>query len=650
MTEIATTAAIAAVDRHHVHSSLSLDGSTDNHISSSTSFLYRPIEPTTTAASATTSPPSRPLQFLPATKTRIEFLFEAKPRRRRSNSAICDLYCEALQVVDTSYCVANHFEKTLKKMCKNCKGVPLALKLLGNLVVWSWKTDRNIDLKGLQQRSCVSVQDLLELSYSLLPEDLMKKCLHYLALFPKETVDIEADKLCNLWIAEEMITTSQQAETYLKQLASLGLVQVQEEETPTPTPTKIKSCSLPHYVRDFLCRVETEEQSLFATEDLRTRSSSNQEARRPQVRGLAFYFDKRVGDDKFPLKPKKTHENVRSILFLNTRQQDAHLLSPKSLDLTNCKLLRALDFNWLHFRAINFPQGINNLAHLRYLSFRDCYLENFPPSIIGKMEKLETLDLRVNKPEVVCKIERISEVLSQLKRLRSLYLPKKFAAETGDETNKLQLGHLTELENLQNFVSTHCRAKDLCSLTKLRFLGATIVGKVQDLDETIKCLKEGGTSKSSSIHLENIDFTNDRYQPDAFTALSELLACESLNALHVHGQIGTLPRPISDKLAEIFLIDSELKEDPMPLLGKLGNLQKLGLSNNAFLVEKITCTKSAGFPQLRYLKLSTLPKLKTWTIQKGAMLKLSTLIIENCKSLKTLPDGLEHVLSIKFDL
>nr|GME10153.1 probable disease resistance RPP8-like protein 2 [Ipomoea batatas] len=525
------------------------------------------------------------------------------------------------------------FESTLKKICKKCEGVPLAVKLVGNLVAWKWK-DSSIDWNKLHEGSCsVSAQDLLKFSYPLLRE-VLKKCLHYLALFPEETVDIEADKLCNLWIADEYINKEitkscepqdgllSKAERYLKELATIGLVQVQEEET------KIKSCSLPHYVRDFLCGGETKEQSLFATAVLPIRA--RQET--PQVRGLAFHFDKRVGDEyDFPLKPKEKHKEVRSILFLNTRPQDGHLLSPKPLDLTNCKLLRALDFNWLDFRAINFPQGINNLAHLRYLSFRDCRLENFPPSIIGNLQTLETLDLRVNKPEVVCEIERISKELSQLKRLRSLYLPEKFAAETGETKKLLQLGHLSELENLQNFVSTHCRANDLRSLKKLSYLAATfVIRKVQDLEETIKCLKEGA-SKSSSIHLE--------YYPigGCASALSDLLAWGSLNALQVDGQILKLPSSISDTLTEIFLIASELKEDPMPLLGKLHKLQKLGLSNNAFLVKNITCT---GFPELRYLKLSILPELKTWTLQEGAMLKLSTLIIENCKSLQTLPDGL----------
>nr|GMD78593.1 zinc finger, CCHC-type [Ipomoea batatas] len=54
----------ASVDRHHLHCSLLLGGSPSNHSSSSTSFLHRPIEPTTTAGSATASLSPRRLQFL----------------------------------------------------------------------------------------------------------------------------------------------------------------------------------------------------------------------------------------------------------------------------------------------------------------------------------------------------------------------------------------------------------------------------------------------------------------------------------------------------------------------------------------------------------------------------------------------------------
>lgn len=528
----------------------------------------------------------------------------------------------------------------LKEICsdvvKNCKGVPLAIKVLGNLMAEQHSID---EWRSLQQPipSSMSAQHPLQLSYSRLPGHL-KKCLHYLAVFPKDT-DIEAEKLYNLWIADEEMITSERdggnsttlstAKIYLKRLATLGLVQVEEEETPTSTPTKIKSCRLPHFVRDF-CSRRGNEESLFATVDLRP--TRNQETRTPSSsRALAFYFDKRVGEYDFPLNPK-TYGEVRSILFLNTRQKDQQLLSPKSLVLKNCKLLRVLDFNWLDFHAMKFPEHIQKLAHLRYLSFRDCRLKELPPSV-GKLLNLETLDLRVNPTDEMS----ISNVLYKLTGLGSLYFPYKFHA-----IGKLKLDGLSKLENLKNFVSKHCQADDLSKLNKLKYLAATIEGDEveHDLEKTIKCIINNGSRlESSSVDLKNFDCC---YSQRRRSALRDLLGCGFLNVLRVRGQIHKLPCPISDKLTEIFLNASELTEDPMPVLENLPNLQKLGMCNGAFLGDQMVC-RAKGFPQLRYLELSELFKLKKWTLGEGAMLNLSTLTIERCNILETLPDGLGNL-------
>lgn len=62
---------------------------------------------------------------------------------------------------------------------------------------------------------------------------------------------------------------------------------------------------------------------------------------------------------------------------------------------------------------------------------------------------------------------------------------------------------------------------------------------------------------------------------------------------------------------------SKLKEDPMPLLGKLANLSDLVLCNDAFLGTNMAC--SSGFPRLKTLKLSALSYLETWEAEGDAM-------------------------------
>ncbi|XP_031097142.1 putative inactive disease susceptibility protein LOV1 [Ipomoea triloba] len=542
----------------------------------------------------------------------------------------------------------SEFEKNpeLKEICgdvvEKCNGVPLEIMVLGDLMAEKHSID---EWKLLHKKFTNSAKDTLELSYNLLPWNL-KSCLLYLAVFPKDT-DTEAEKLYNLWIAEGLITTTvhqedgnsstmlSTAETYLKQLAAVGLVQVQEEETPMLT--KIKSCRLHDLVRELCCQ-KAEKESLFAAVDLRRAGNSSQDTRlTTDVRTLAFYFDKRVGGYDFP-NPNKFRK-LRSFLFLNAPHphhhlvpDDEHLLLPKSLVLKNCRLLRVLDFNSLDFHGTKLPKDIHNLATLRYLSFRGCNLPELSPSI-GRLPNLKILDLRVN-PTVDMSI---SNVLYKITRLKNLYFPQKFHAVGG----KLQLDGLSELENLNNFASTRCQCKDLPRLKNLKLLAATIEGNLDDLGETIKCIK-GERFKSSSIVLKNFDC----YSHKRLSALSNLLGCEHLNALRVEGHIGNLSCPISEKLTELFLLGSELTEDPMPVFGKIPQLQKLVVCNGAYLGDAMDC-KAHTFLQLRYLKLSNLHILKDWTLEEGSMGKLSTLTVEKCQSLENLPEGLKFLIHLR---
>nr|GMC88005.1 probable disease resistance protein At1g58602 [Ipomoea batatas]GME00669.1 probable disease resistance protein At1g58602 [Ipomoea batatas] len=322
------------------------------------------------------------------------------------------------------------------------------------------------------------------------------------------------------------------------------------------------------------------------------------------------------------------------MLFLNAHHHlvpDQQLLLPKSLVLKDCRLLRVLDFNSLDFHGTKLPKDIHNLATLRYLSFRGCNLPELSPSI-ARLPNLEILDLRVD-PTVDMSI---SNVLYKITRLRNLYFPQTFHAVGG----KLQLDGLSELENLSDFASTHCRCTDLPKLKNLKYLAATIEGNPDDLGETMKCIM-AKEFKSSSIVLKNFDF----YSHKRLSALSNLLECKSLNALRVEGHIGNLSCPISNNLTELFLIGSELTEDPMPLLGEFPQLHKLIICNGAYLGNRMGC-KANTFLQLRYLKLSNLPRLKDWTLGKGSMGKLSTLTVERCQRLENLP-GLKSLIHLR---
>ncbi|CAA6664010.1 unnamed protein product [Spirodela intermedia] len=56
---------------------------------------------------------------------------------------------------------------------------------------------------------------------------------------------------------------------------------------------------------------------------------------------------------------------------------------------------------------------------------------------------------------------------------------------------------------------------------------------------------------------------------------------------------------------------------------------------------------AGGFPELESLELDSLFALEEWVIEAGAMPRLWSLKINNCKELRMLPEGLKHMAALK---
>ena len=65
-----------------------------------------------------------------------------------------------------------------------------------------------------------------------------------------------------------------------------------------------------------------------------------------------------------------------------------------------------------------------------------------------------------------------------------------------------------------------------------------------------------------------------------------------------------------------------------------------------FLKKDMVCSER-GFPLLQYLILSSLGSLEEWRVEEGAMPSLSHLTINYCIKLKTIPDGLRFVTTLR---
>ncbi|CAK9184145.1 unnamed protein product, partial [Ilex paraguariensis] len=93
------------------------------------------------------------------------------------------------------------------------------------------------------------------------------------------------------------------------------------------------------------------------------------------------------------------------------------------------------------------------------------------------------------------------------------------------------------------------------------------------------------------------------------------------------------------------------KHAPMATLEKLPNLHKLFLNDDVIIGGGgggggIVCS-AMGFPQLKKLELVDLSNLQKWRVDKGAMPKLSTLIIFSCARLQRVPVRLKFITTLQ---
>ncbi|PSR98311.1 Disease resistance RPP8-like protein [Actinidia chinensis var. chinensis] len=549
-----------------------------------------------------------------------------------------DCFAWAYSRVDTN------MEALGRQMVKRCGGLPLAIVVLGGLLATK-STSREWDVVCKNVKSHRWIEDdvvskVLALSYHDLPYQL-KPCFLYFSYFP-EDYEIRAEKLYYLWMAEGILSTEDRgeeetmmevAECYLGELAQRCMVQVQVKGATG----RIQYCRIHDILRDlciskakirnFLRTIylqrETDQVDLFSTSTTR-------------IRRLAIHLSRDVENVVLPVL--ESTKQLRSILFFTQNPTIDEARGGPSLQLNshfkNLKLLRTLDLEGFDFPNISL-KAIGELLSLRYLSFRNCTsITNLPQSIF-KLRYLETLDLRTSfeSDEVI--------VLKKMERLRHLYL-----AYNADFRYQFKLDGLSNLETLDGFHTGNCDVNDLYKLTNLRQLKANFhdsEGNNQYLSAFINYLSISASQlRQTSLFIFGCNFSSE----EGLILFRQLLGCHHLYRLDLDGRIPELPEHqcFSPGLARLWLNNCELKEDPMPTLERLPNLQRLFVADCS--IDKMVFS-AKGFPQLKRLAIARQSYLKELTVEKGAMPNLSSLQFVRCRELEMVPEGVRFITSLQ---
>lgn len=532
-------------------------------------------------------------------------------------------------------------------MLKHCGGLPLAVKTLGGLLATKrtsseWrKVNNNIGSHiageiGESDGNGSLVFNVLSLSYEDLPSHL-KHCFLYLAHFPEDH-EIQTETLFNYWVAEGIVMVHSEettivdvAEDYLEELVKRSMVLVGKRNTVT---SRIESCRLHDVVRE-VCLFKAKEENFIQVFNAQSLVLNATKVISPDVstnrsRRLAVHFvDDDENEPSIFQQRQIQNPKARTLLYI-TRDFSPWILSSSSF--RGLQSLRVLDLSGAQFRRRKLPKSIGKLIHLRYLSLKETNLSLLPSSL-GNLELLVYLDLEIYETMV-----HIPNVLKKMKKLRYLMLPDELSNKT-----KLELSGLLKLETLKNFSLKHSSIKDLMNMTKLRTLWICCAS--DNPGEEVLPLSLGASLKQ----LEELMLYNKRNgQPVKLDAGAFVSGFLRLNQLRLDIKIEKLPNELQfpSRIASISLSSCDLSEDPMPVLEKLHNLKIVSLELNAFTGRKMVCSK-AGFPKLHTLEFSILDNLEEWVVEEESMPFLCCLEINDCRQLKSLPDGLKYITTLE---
>ncbi|KAH6824925.1 hypothetical protein C2S53_017878 [Perilla frutescens var. hirtella] len=321
--------------------------------------------------------------------------------------------------------------------------------------------------------------------------------------------------------------------------------------------------------------------------------------------------------------------------FMYSTDQDKHLVSlffhgggyfeTSPSYWRRFELLKILDFE--DFGLIFLPEMIGALTRLKYLGLRNNYIEKIPCSL-RCLKKLEVLDIALNF------MVEVPDIIWEMDSLRELQMSDIICL------NPLKIDALKNLETL-TYISVDNWKYELSGLemmTSLSKLG------IEDLDGSSDVNK----LFTSLTKLKTLDYLILRgFRFKSMPSLDQLGILRRLTQLKVDGLLTRLPSAdnFPPYIKYLTLANTCLDEDPMPELGKLGQLTNLEL-RNAYTGQQMVINMRNGFPRLNVLCMGELWHLRNIRFEKGARQRLVHLEINNCPYLETFPEEITKLWTL----
>ncbi|GKV28596.1 hypothetical protein SLEP1_g37619 [Rubroshorea leprosula] len=544
-----------------------------------------------------------------------------------------------------------------KKIAGKCKGLPLALKTMGGLMllkktVKEWQSVLDSEIWELEVAEESLFRPLM-FSYFDLPSHL-RQCFSYCAVFPKDYV-IEKGKLIELWMAQGFLKGTKHrdmetvGEDYFNDLSMRSFFQDFEKDENGGI-IKCKMHDIVHDFAQFLTRGECL--------TVEAGSSSRIEGFNESARHVML---------RIPYDSDECPTRIYDAKDLHTLLVESDGVGQYNVDLLKLfDKLKCLRILKCHSERINkCPKQIRNLIHLRSLDLSDnLFLEELPDAICD-LYNLLILDING--------CQNLRSLPCRMGNLKNLWHLRNGSTDCVEFMPK-GMEKLTCLRTLSSFVvDSGGKGAALSELGNLIHLRGDLeirgLRNVRDEREAEKAQlqnKKGLTTLVLTIC--STWFGKSQVSEASVLVLEALEPPLGLERLLICGyncptpSLGVWPSWIvSLTNLKFFRLYNCVNVEQLPPLGKLPSLESLYLEGiegvrkvgveflgieTSSLSPSSSSSSVVAFPNLKSLEFRRMGEWEEWDYgSRGEedikiMPRLSSLEIRGCKKLKMLPDSI----------
>ncbi|KAK9081181.1 hypothetical protein Syun_030544 [Stephania yunnanensis] len=598
-------------------------------------------------------------------------------REKNVASTIGSSYTHDLQLLSNDQCLMlfeskafvqgetknSNLVKIGEEIVKKCRGVPLAVKVLGGLMrskrtEQEWLVIRDGEFWEVGGDVQKQVIEILKLSYNNLPPKV-RQCFSYCSIFPKD-YEIGKNQVIRLWMAQGFLQISKEGELmedigeeFIRILCMISFFQFEDERvTDEGTESFYKMHDLVHDVAQHISRFECKDlvdaKDKKINENIRHISliSNNKTLEIPNCINKAkklrsFYLFSSYGDSYDRLKVTTSLPKLLQLRFLRVLNLSRLPLKELPSSIGRLKLLKYLDLSWSEIERL--PSTIFNLYNLHTFNLSNCEkLSELPKSVVTFTQLRHFYVYPIMK----CESPKGFNELTFLQTLDIL----KLCAESASE-------HIVELKHL-NYLGGTLRLQNLGYVNDVEAMEkANLMGKKNlyglDMDW------ESGTQEDNVSHrVELLEALQPHY---------------NLKDLRIQNFQGLeLPRWMTNDFALPNLVNLRIygcqKCKEIKSLGNLSSLRELviesmdslrhiGEDHRDHQVAKsstttTTSSKAAAilYPRLEELSICFVPNLEEWFENSASIFpKLRVLELRRCPKLRSMPNHFPKLQDLVID-